>query len=86
MNFLSAAGWSAWNVGRMRSASRAGSVFASHNPQAGPMMALTTRNTHAAGQSSVPRGCANSKRAERDDEDGVLQQKFCDHAAGSIRP
>src|SRR5262245_35509385 len=43
----------------MRSASRAGSVFASHNPQAGPRVALTTRNTHAAGQSSVPADANN---------------------------
>ena len=54
MNFLSAAGWSAWNIGRMRSASSAGSVLASHNPQIGPMTALVTSNTHAAGQSSEP--------------------------------
>jgi hypothetical protein len=45
---------------RMRSASRAGSVFASHNPQAGPMIALVTRKTQAEGQSSVP-AVANSK-------------------------
>src|SRR3954467_8933186 len=43
----------------MRSASRAGSVLASHNPPAGPITALTARNTHAAGQCTEP-AAANS--------------------------
>ena len=44
----------------MRSASRAGSVLASHNPQAGPRIALTISITHAAGQSSEPAMANNS--------------------------
>jgi len=53
------AGWPALNVGRMRSASRAGAFLASHHPQAGPMIALVIRNTQADGQCNVP-AAANS--------------------------
>src|SRR5439155_20741990 len=63
----------------MRSASRAGSVFASHNPQAGPMTALVTRKTHAEGQSSVP-AVANSKAPS-----GTTKKVFCSSSFAIMR-
>src|ERR1700731_110505 len=54
MNFLSDAGCPSRAVSRTRSASSAGSVLASHNPQAGPSTREVTRKAHAPGQCRVP--------------------------------
>src|SRR6266481_9176600 len=57
----------------MRSASSAGSVLASHTPQAMPRIATVPRYTHAAGQCSVPAGTNNNAPMT------AIQMMFCNN-------
>jgi len=63
----------------MRSASSAGSVLASHNPQDMPRIAIVLRKTHAAGQRGVPAGTNNSAPMT------TIQIRFCSNSFAIMR-